>query len=68
MIGGGNLLYLSVCFEGHNVTIVAADATPTVPIEVECVDINLGQRWAKLDVKSYWIGISLSRMLVMTRF
>jgi Multicopper oxidase len=30
--------------QGHKVTIVAADATPTEPLEVECVDVNLGQR------------------------
>ena len=26
---------------GHNVTIIAADATPTAPLSVTCLDINL---------------------------
>lgn len=48
LINGGNLLYQSICFEGHTVTIVAADAIPVDPVSnQQCVDINLGQR---LDV------------------
>ena len=45
IINGGSLLYQTVCFEGHNVTIIAGDATPTEPISFgPCVDINSGQR------------------------
>lgn len=48
LIGAGSLTYQIVCFEGHNVTLVATDARPVDPLEVgECVDVNLGQR---LDV------------------
>lgn len=38
----------TVCFEGHDVTIVAADAVPVEPIKASalngCIDINSGQR------------------------
>ena len=44
MIGAGSLDFLTVCFDRHNVTIVAADAYPTEHLQVQCVDINLGQR------------------------
>ena len=44
IINAGSLLFLSVCFDRHNVTIVAADAYPVNPQPVSCVDINLGQR------------------------
>lgn len=40
-----SLTYLTVCFGGHNVTVVAADARPVEPFSVECVDVNAGQRW-----------------------
>ncbi len=46
MINAGSLAYLTVCFANHNVTIVAADAYPTNPLTMPCVDINLGQRCA----------------------
>lgn len=40
----------TVCFEGHDVTIVAADAVPVEPIAASkfngCIDVNSGQRWA----------------------
>ena len=49
IINGGSLLYQTVCFGGHNVTIVAADATPTEPVSFgSCVDVNVGQRCAML--------------------
>ncbi len=44
IINAGSLLFLSVCFDRHNVTIVAADAYPVNLQPVSCVDINLGQR------------------------
>ncbi len=44
MINAGSLLFYTVCFDKHNVTIIAADAYPTNPLPVTCVDINLGQR------------------------
>ena len=46
MINAGSLAFLSVCFAGHNVTVVAADAYPINPLQATCVDINLGQRRA----------------------
>ena len=45
IMNGGSLAYQTVCFEGHNVTVVAADATPTQPVSFgPCVDVNVGQR------------------------
>jgi L-ascorbate oxidase len=62
IINGGSLLYQTLCFEGHNVTIVAADAIPITPLEANrCIDINLGQRYdvlltANAAPGSYWIS------------
>lgn len=62
LINGASLVYLTVCFEGHNVTVVAADARPVTPVTFfECVDVNSGQR---LDVElkadmppgTYWVS------------
>lgn len=51
IINGGSLLYQTVCFEGHNVTVIAADATPTEPISFgPCVDVNSGQRYTALHL------------------
>ena len=45
LIGAGSLLYQIVCFEGHNLTLVATDARTVEPLEIgECVNVNLGQR------------------------
>lgn len=56
------LVHQSVCFEGHEVTIVAADAVPIEPIKAPggCVDINSGQRYdvllkADQRIGNYWI-------------
>ena len=45
MINAGSLVFYTVCFAGHNVTIIAADSFPVTPLSVSCVDINLGQRY-----------------------
>lgn len=45
MINAGSLVFFTVCFAGHNVTIIAADSFPVTPLSVSCVDINLGQRY-----------------------
>ena len=46
LIANTLIAIMTVCFEGHNVTVIAADATPTEPISFgECVDLNSGQRW-----------------------
>ena len=37
----------TLCIEGHNMTIVAADAVPTKLLTVTCLDVNLGQRCAQ---------------------
>ena len=61
MINIGGLTYQTVCFEGHNVTIVAADAVPVDPLLTKCVDINIGQRYdviltANQAAEAYWIS------------
>jgi hypothetical protein len=48
---------MTVCFEKHNVTVVAADAMPITPQTFsQCVDVNAGQRCARLATCS---GIDL---------
>ena len=42
----------TLCFQGHNLTIVAADGYPTKPLMVSCLDINLGQRCAATEAHS----------------
>jgi L-ascorbate oxidase len=45
LINAATLVYMTVCFEKHDVTVVAMDANPVKPITFrECVDINSGQR------------------------
>ena len=60
LINAGSLVPISVCFEGHNVTIIAADAVPVEPLAAQCVEVNLGQRYdvlLKTDQApgQYWI-------------
>lgn len=60
IINSGSLLYHTLCFEGHNVTVVAADAMPIQPFSVECIDINIGQRYdiiltANQSEGVYWV-------------
>ncbi|PSC72452.1 DNA-directed RNA polymerase III subunit RPC5 [Micractinium conductrix] len=63
------LAYQTICFEGHDVTLVAADAVPIEPIAAAqlnasrpgCVDINSGQRYdvlltADQPAGNYWIS------------
>ena len=77
IINAGSLLFMTVCFAGHNVTIAAADAYPVNPLSVDCVDINLGQRcgcisfcggWHQLQIYKYlefelWVMCQLVRYL-----
>jgi FtsP/CotA-like multicopper oxidase with cupredoxin domain len=56
-------IYTTICFMGHNVTVVEADARPIAPATFrECVDVNSGQRLdveVKADAKpgAYWIAV-----------
>jgi L-ascorbate oxidase len=64
ILNGGHLLYQTVCFEGHNVTLIAADAIPITPLAApsnNCIDINSGQRYdvlvtANATAGTYWIS------------
>ena len=56
------LSFMNVAIEGHNLTVIEADGKPMVPIEVQSLDINSGQRYSVLintsqPVASYWISI-----------
>ncbi|KAI8468179.1 MAG: Cupredoxin [Monoraphidium minutum] len=64
LINAATLVYTTVCFAGHDVTVVAADAKAVRPVKFsECVDVNSGQR---LDVLvtanqapgAYWISVT----------
>lgn len=44
LVNAGALVYMTVCFEGHSVQVVALDGIPIEPITTQCVDINSGQR------------------------
>jgi len=48
LINAATLVYMTVCFEKHDVTVVALDAAPVEPRTFEeCVDINSGQRYVR---------------------
>ena len=56
------LSFMNVAIEGHNLTVIEADGRPVVPIEVQSLDINSGQRYSVLinttqPVDSYWISV-----------
>jgi Multicopper oxidase len=56
----GSLAYLTLVFESHPVTIVAADAVPVEPLDVDQVDINLGQRCgleSPVGVLAGWLAV-----------
>ncbi|KAI8468177.1 MAG: Cupredoxin [Monoraphidium minutum] len=64
LINAATLVYTTVCFAGHDVTVVAADSKAVRPVKFsECVDVNSGQR---LDVLvtanqapgAYWISVT----------
>jgi len=63
LINAATLVYQTVCFEKHDVTVVAMDGNPVKPITFrECVDINMGQRVDVLirtyeKVDNYWISV-----------
>lgn len=68
IINAGALHYFTVCFEGHDLTVVAADTTPVSRFVIKanpqaCIDVNSGQRY---DVQltannprggSFWISV-----------
>ncbi|KAF6252743.1 Cupredoxin [Scenedesmus sp. NREL 46B-D3] len=67
LINAATLVYMTVCIQGHTLTVVALDAAPVEPQDFfECVDINTGQRvdvhikpnQAGVDTrKAYWINV-----------
>eukprot|EP00884_Botryococcus_braunii_P020031 jgi/Botrbrau1/6711/Bobra.0324s0002.1 len=59
-----SLGYVTVVFQGHNVTLVAADGTPMEPTEVSQIDVNNGMRYdvllkADQPVDNYWIFVQM---------
>lgn len=62
VINSGSLVYQTLCFEGHNLTVIATDARPVEPRHVgSCVDVNMGQRVDALlttdaEPGVYWIN------------
>mmetsp|Transcript_37681 Transcript_37681/g.83915 ORF Transcript_37681/g.83915 Transcript_37681/m.83915 type:complete len:698 (-) Transcript_37681:961-3054(-) len=62
LINAGTMLYVTVCFEEHDVTLFTADTTPVDPQDRTCVDINSGQRYdvfltASSPGRNFWISI-----------
>ncbi|PNW88481.1 hypothetical protein CHLRE_01g031500v5 [Chlamydomonas reinhardtii] len=62
LVNAALLVYMTVCFEGHNVTLIAADAVPVAPVSTQCVDVNSGQRIdvllkADQPAANYWISV-----------
>ncbi|KAG1672998.1 hypothetical protein FOA52_005928 [Chlamydomonas sp. UWO 241] len=62
LINAAALVYITVCFGGHNVTVVAADVMPVTPFMAPngCVDVNVGQRLdvlvtADQPIDNYWV-------------
>lgn len=64
IINAATQVYMTVCFLGHNITVVAADARPVAPLALfECVDVNSGQQ---MDVQvqanaapgPYWLSVT----------
>jgi L-ascorbate oxidase len=45
LVNAATLVYMTVCFENHKVTVIALDAAPVEPKEFDqCIDVNTGQR------------------------
>lgn len=60
LISAVHLIYTTVCFEGHNLTIIAEDDIPVDPVTMPCVDIFSGQRFdvlltANQTPSAYWM-------------
>ena len=55
----------TVSFEGHNMTVIEVDGQPTVPLEVDSIQMLAGQRYsvvvkANQEVGNYWFNGTLS--------
>ena len=45
IVNAAQLVYMTVCFQGHKLTLTAADGRAVAPLALgECVDVNAGQR------------------------
>lgn len=56
------LSFMNIAIQGHNMTVIEADGKPVVPIDVQSLDINSGQRYSVLinttqPTASYWISV-----------
>eukprot|EP00798_Chlamydomonas_sp_ICE-L_P018224 gene18224-24675_t len=66
LIASTSLLYTSICFENHEVSVIALDGLPVEPFSTECVDLNIGQRadvildtkTSPMVAKNFWISVN----------
>eukprot|EP00798_Chlamydomonas_sp_ICE-L_P001752 gene1752-33161_t len=58
LVNAATTSFLTVCFEGMRVMIIAADTTPIEYRAANCVDINTGQRKAGEAKRNYWISVT----------
>ncbi|GAX80694.1 hypothetical protein CEUSTIGMA_g8129.t1 [Chlamydomonas eustigma] len=45
IVNAGMATYVTICFEGHNVTVVTGDVIPMAPVDFQCIDLNVAQRY-----------------------
>eukprot|EP00798_Chlamydomonas_sp_ICE-L_P020706 gene20706-27512_t len=66
LIAGTTLVYTTVCFENHEVSVIALDGLPVEPFLTKCVDLNNGQRVdvildtkiSDMGAKNFWISVN----------
>ncbi|GAQ80786.1 Putative L-ascorbate oxidase [Klebsormidium nitens] len=64
IVNTGSLSFLNIAIEGHNMTVVAADANYVTPVSVKYLDVWAGQRYdvlitADQPVANYWITVTV---------
>ncbi|KAG1675974.1 hypothetical protein FOA52_014218 [Chlamydomonas sp. UWO 241] len=67
LINAASASYVTVCIEGHSLTIIDADGLPTEEVDFDCIDLNNGQRYdailsaskrADYAGRNFWITVS----------
>mmetsp|Transcript_83581 Transcript_83581/g.269371 ORF Transcript_83581/g.269371 Transcript_83581/m.269371 type:complete len:665 (-) Transcript_83581:6-2000(-) len=56
-INGGTLMLMNVAIEGHNMTVIEVDGSPTQKYHTSSVDLNSGQRVAVLVTMDQPLGV-----------